>query len=81
MRAGKLRVGPPVHCRHLLRQRFVGTRLVVVLAKAIEARLLLGGAPRWRPCRLRLQCAVHALVPAVLLGIGGANVMRLDPEL
>jgi hypothetical protein len=81
MRAGKLRVDGPSAPPAPLAPTLVGTRFVVVLAEAIEARQLLGGAPRWRPCRLRLQCAVHALVPAVLLGIGGANVMRLDPEL
>ena len=62
-------------------QRLARTLLVEVPAKGVETILLFAGGLRRRPRRLRLQRAVHAFMPPVVLRRGGATETRLDAEL
>src|SRR5436189_1915970 len=71
----------PARRRWRLLQRLVRPLLVVVPAEQIEARLLLARIRRGGLGGLRLQCSVHALVPAVVLRARRRDVARLHPEL
>src|SRR6202008_4231533 len=59
---------------------FVRAHGVVLVAKDVEALLLAAGARRRRPRRRAFERAVHALVPAVLLGVRGLDQLRINPE-
>src|SRR6266446_2346108 len=72
---------PPIRCRRDLIERFMRPFAIVVLAEAVEARLLLERAGGGRSGGLRLQRAMHALVPAVVLRARGPDVARLDAKL
>ena len=64
--------------RGLLVERLVWALMVVVLAKGVEALLLLlsvGG--RWTQCGI-FECAAHAFVAAVFLGLSGADAFGGD---
>src|SRR5690242_18225672 len=65
----------------LLAQRLVRTLVIVTLAEGVEAPLLLARRRGGRMRGLRLQGAVHALVPAVLLWCARLDPLELDPEL
>ena len=64
-----------------LAKGFMRTLMIVVLAKGIEAGLLLCGVGRRRARGLRLQGAMHALMTAVLLRRGRADKVRSMPSL
>src|SRR5260370_1778403 len=67
--------------RRLHLQRFVGTHLIVFLAKTVQRPLLLAPVGRRRLSRLLLQRAIHALVPALLLRMSPIDPFRHDPQL
>jgi len=71
----------PAARRHRLAERFVRAFLVVMPAEPIKANLLLLPAVgRWT-CRLGLERAVHAFVPAVVLRARWRDMAHLDAEL
>ena len=53
---------------------------VVFDAEVVEAVLLLAQGARRRFCRIRLERAVEALVPAVVFGMTGDDEVRGDIE-
>src|SRR3989441_12426407 len=66
--------------RQALPERFVRPLVVVAVAEPIKAALLGGQrAPRW-PRGLGLECLMHPLVPAILLGVSGLDQLRPNPE-
>ena len=64
-----------------LADRLVRPLVVVLVAEAVEGRLLGLEARRRRSRRLCLQRAVHPLVAAILLRMAGLDEDRLDAEL
>jgi hypothetical protein len=64
-----------------LAHRFVGARVVVLLAEAIESGLLSGLVLLRRACGFRLERPVQALMPAVLLRPSRFNALVPDAEL
>src|SRR5205823_821469 len=60
--------------------RLVRPLVVEFLAEDIEAPLLSGEAARRGACGLRLQRAMHALMPAVLRWPAGLDELRQDPQ-
>src|SRR5882724_98520 len=64
-----------------LPQGLVRAVIVEVVAEAVEARLLLGGRGGRRLGGFRLERAMHALVPAVLLRRAGIDPLEDDAEL
>ena len=62
-----------------LAERFVGPLRVVAMSKPIEPPLLGGQAPPRRARSLGFERLVHALVPAILLGVGGLDQLGPNP--
>src|SRR5215813_13408189 len=73
--------GMPERARRAVANAFMGSFVVVPLAKGIEAKLLRAETPRGGTGRLPLEFAMHALVGAVLLRTGGRDALVHDPEL
>src|SRR5216684_1804996 len=59
-------------------ERFVGTYLIVFLAKTVQRPLLLASVGRRRLGRLLLQRAMHPFMPAVLLRMSRRDALRHD---
>jgi hypothetical protein len=55
--------------------------VVVLVDKGVEGRLLRRLVFSWRSACLRLQRAVHALVPTVLLRLTGRDEVRANTKL
>src|SRR5947209_13541992 len=68
-------------CRRPLPQRLMRPLLVIVPSERIKASLLFGRIRCRRLRGLLLQCAMHTLVPTVLLRRCRPNEVRLDPKL
>src|SRR5436309_9571109 len=66
--------------RGRLVERLMRALVIELLAKEIEASLLRGEPARRRTRRLRLQGAVHAVMPAVLRRFAGLDAVRQASE-
>src|SRR5271154_2892445 len=75
------RRGPVAAGRRHLAERFVWTVIVEVVAEAVEAGLLVGERGGGRVRGLGLERAMHALMPAILLGCAGLDALQADAEL
>lgn len=64
--------------RRPLPERFVRPVVVVLGLEGMEAALLRRRVALWRPGRLGLERAVHALMASVLLGMGGLDDLGVD---
>src|SRR5260370_9518178 len=62
-------------------QRFVGTHLIVFLAKAVQSALLLAPVGGRRVCGLLFQRAMHAFVSAILLRMPSFDALWHDAQL
>src|ERR1700677_2293124 len=66
--------------RRLIRQRFMRTLVIINVLETMKYLLLRPRIARRRPQRFLLQAAMHALMPAVVLGTGRTASLGHDSQ-